>query len=170
MTMIIRFVYYSSFSKFESILTWFFLPFISILTRNTLVATNTYVVRTPITIIKSLLTINFLQVFHELICTMQYIRQISDRNAAFTRSGQSVTSSNPRANIRTVDPGQRIVTTNSCSKYNVQTRVKAVLFFINGTVNARTKKFLCILTMNKKTGSQYCWFIYIRGNQFSRIK
>lgn len=117
------------------------LPLISIWIRNTLVATNTQVVRRPITIIKSLLTINFLQVFHELICTMQQTRHINDRKAAFTRSGQSVTSSNPKASISTVDPGQRIVTTKSCSKYNVQTRVKAVLFFINGTVNAKTKKY-----------------------------
>lgn len=72
---------------------------------------------------------------------MQYAKQVAHRTAAFTMSGIPATNSTKKDSISKVDPGQRIVTMESCRKYNVYKTVKAVMFFTRYTAKSKNLSY-----------------------------
>lgn len=72
---------------------------------------------------------------------MQYAKQVAHRTAAFTMSGIPATNSTKKDSISKFDPGQRIVTMESCRKYNVYKTVKVVMFFTRCTAKSKNLSY-----------------------------
>lgn len=72
---------------------------------------------------------------------MQYAKQVAHRTAAFTMSGIPATNSTKKDSISKFDPGQRIVTMESCWKYNVYKTVKVVMFFTRCTAKSKNLSY-----------------------------